>query len=85
MSYVVTNGAGQASFFYLDTAAGSPTLTATANTVFANQTETVSAGAAATIAFLTAPTTASAGAQTSAITIQVNSSVPAPSQGSWSS
>ena len=72
--YVITNASGQASFLYVDTTAGTPTLTASdsaTNSVSKTQQETITAGAAATITFTTAATTVNAGRQSGTITIQV--------------
>ena len=82
--YVITNASGQASFLYVDTTAGTPTLTATdsaINTVTQTQSEVITVGAAATITFTSTATTANTGQQSGPITIQVTNAGAAPVAG----
>ncbi len=76
-AYVITNGSGQASFLYEDSTQATPTITATdsaVNTATKTQTESIIAGAAATITFTTGAFTANPGLESATITIQVRNS-----------
>jgi hypothetical protein len=70
-SVIITAGANSTSFYYNDTVAGTPTLTAaSAGLTNGTQTETIIAAAAAKIVFTTNPQTINAGTSSQVMTIQ---------------
>ena len=72
-------GAGGASFRYTDTAAGTPTITATVSGVgSAAQQESVLAAAASQLAFTTSPQTLTAGTTSGTITVTLEDSLGNP-------
>jgi parallel beta-helix repeat protein len=70
-SVTVPAGASSASFYYRDTAAGAPTLAASASGLTsASQQEAVSAAAASKLVYLTAPFALTAGSTSGTVTVQ---------------
>lgn len=70
-SVVVAAGANSASFFYKDTAVGTPTITAAAATLTSGtQMETIGAGIPSKLVFATAPQTVGSGRSSAVITVQ---------------
>ena len=69
-SLTIPAGSSSASFHYTDTAAGTPTITATVGGIgSATQQETVSPAATSEVVFTTAPQTLTAGVASGTITI----------------
>jgi hypothetical protein len=71
-SVTIPAGSSSVNFFYGDTKAGSPTVTASGSLTSANQTETITAAAANKLAFGQQPTNTAAGVSISpAVTVQI--------------
>jgi len=79
-SVSIASGTSVASFYYRDTAAGTPTLTASANGLTSDtQTEDVDAAAASRLAFTTAPQSVTAGLCSAVLTVQSRDTYNNPS------
>src|SRR4029077_11922960 len=74
----IPTGSSSASFTYMDTKAGTPTITAASTSpttiTAATQTETVNAGTASKLAFTTSAFSVQAGACSSQVTVQTQDS-----------